>query len=282
MKIQESSREYRYTGKKNINKKKKVKRIIFWIKFSIISSLTITSIVLLLLSPLFNIKTIEVRGSKHYKEDDLIEASDLEFGANGFRTIGSSLGNILKFRYGNAEKKILEGRPYIKSAEARYILPDKIVINIVERNPAGVVPFYGSYLIVDNESYVLESLDKIDGYSLPLIKGLDFESFELGQALMLEDYEKFQSAMKITEEIAKSDQADDFKLLEKIDYIDISNPARVLLLYESRIIVNLGDLTDLSYRLDFLKQVLHKNLKKNEKGYLDFTTGENPSFMPEE
>jgi len=40
-------------------------------------------------------------------------------------------------------------------------------------------------------------------------------------------------------------------------------------------------LENLNYRISVLKHVLLKNLKKEDKGLLDFTVGQNPVFMPD-
>jgi cell division protein FtsQ len=56
---------------------------------------------------------------------------------------------------------------------------------------------------------------------------------------------------------------------------------RICIQLDSRILVNLGDLQDLDYRMAFLKEILLEKLNKNDKGTLNFTTGESPEFIPD-
>ena len=49
---------------------------------------------------------------------------------------------------------------------------------------------------------------------------------------------------------------------------------------DSRLVANYGDLYDISYRIKMSKQIIQKNIDKNEKGILDFTKGDYPVFIP--
>jgi len=256
------------------------KKAYLWLKFLLIFALTVAILVLTALSPLFNISSIEVIGNGHYEERDIVEASGIVAGSNGFKTIGNSFINFFTLRYGNAEERILKLLPYIKDVEARFIIPSTVRINVSERKPMAAVPYLGTNLIIDDEGYVLDTVVNSDS-GLPAVKGLKFEDFELGQALKVDNRKSLDQVIKLMKAIYDSDMNDKFKLGEIIDSIDASAEDKICVFIDSRIVANLGSLENLNYRISVLKHVLLKNLKKEDKGLLDFTVGQNPVFMPD-
>jgi cell division protein FtsQ len=259
----------------------KSKNIYKWLKSILIFALFTAILVLVGLSPAFNIKSIEVSGNKHYDSQDIVDVTDITIGSNGFRTIGSSLFNILTLRYGNAEKLILKARPYVKEVKVKFLPPSKVKIDLIERNPVAVVPYYGTGLIIDNEGYILGTEPAEERSGLPIIVGLKFENFELGQPIKLDDQLCLTQAFSVIKAVSESDKDDNFKIGELIESIDVSDENKVCLFIDSRIVVNLGNLKDLDYRIRLLKQLFLKNIKEEDKGLLDFTTGENVVFIPD-
>lgn len=270
-----------FNSKEQIKSESKFKRTYLWLKFILILCLFLATLVLAALSPLFNIDHIEVYGNRHYESRDIVDATGITVGSNGFKTIGSSLTNIFTLRYGNAEQSVLKYYPYVKDVKVRYIIPGKVRIEITERDPIAVVPYLGTSLIIDNEGYVLGTVKSTEKHNLPVVKGLRFEDFELGQALKVDNRESLDQVINVMKAVNSSDKEDRFKIKNLIKFIDASDKNRVCLFIDSRIVVNLGDLKDLDYRIRVLKQLFLKNFKKEDKGFLDFTTGENPVFMPD-
>ena len=46
--------------------------------------------------------------------------------------------------------------PYVKMIKINRVLPDKVVIDIIERDIMAYVPYVGSYLNIDEEGMILE------------------------------------------------------------------------------------------------------------------------------
>lgn len=280
MKTQEINYGEPQVQKKVKKKRKNSKRIIIWIKFILVTALLVTTVVLLALSPLFNITKIEVNGSQHYKQDDIIAASGIIIGSNGFKTIGSDIKNIFTFRYGIAEKNILKRYSYVKSVVVRFIVSGKVRVNIVERKPEAVVPYTGINLLIDREAYVLEAFDKKVSKSLPLIKGLKIKQFQVGQAIKIENTEAYTDAIELINRIKVLDEKSEFKMYKLINSIDVSDRGNIKLLLDSRLTVDFGNLSDLDYRIDFCKKIVFEKLLKEDRGFIDMTA-ENPSFTPQ-
>jgi len=269
-------------GGARFRRKKNAGRLISRLKFLLSAALVTAAFILLALSPLFNIRSIQVNGNRHYKAEEIIDISGVITGANGFKTIGSSVPDLFRLRYGKAEEALVKNCPYIKNATVRYVIPSNIVINIVEREPFMVVPYLGTNLVTDEEGVVLDTAENADKSGLPCVKGLTFGQFNLGQALKTDDPEVLRTSIRVISAIRDSDGENGFNFLRLVKYIDASNTNGIFLFVDSRLTVNLGDMQDLNYKISFLKQIYAKNLKKSDRGYLDFTNRKSPSFVPEE
>jgi len=268
-------------------KARRRKRRLKFFRSLLLSVLFVGTLVLLALSPLFNISSISVSGNIHYDANEIIGVTNLVVGNNWFRTNGWDVKSILLFRSIQAEKSIEEKCHYVKKASVRLGIPNKVNIALTERDPFVVSPYMDKYLIIDKEGYILDLKDDISGLNLPCVKGLGFDGCQLGQALNAEDSRKFDIYIKVVDEIKNLDNDnvyDSSKAIFKyVNYIDVSDWDNIGLMLDSRIKVNLGNYKKISnYRLSFLREVFFNKLDKNDKGYLDFTTGDTPSFIPEQ
>ena len=281
MKARTINEDLELLNKKRKKNQRAKKRFVFWLKLILTTGLLVTTLVLLALSPLFAVNRVEVRGAVHYSEESIISLSGAIKGENGFRQVGSSPGNIFMLRVGSAEQAIRLGCPYVKTVKVRYVLPGTIVIDVLERTAAAAVPFMGTSLLLDRDGYVLETLSTDSLQKLPSIKGLKFESFELGKKPEYVNPEAIQAAFRVLDEIKALDRNGSDKLYDAVDSVNVSDLSAVSFSLEYRLRVNLGDMQDLNYKLSSTKTIFEKNIKKEDKGILDFTSGENPVFTPE-
>ncbi|MCX7746968.1 MAG: FtsQ-type POTRA domain-containing protein [Clostridia bacterium] len=278
--IQEINEEPVFSEKKQ--KKRKFKKRFFWLKRILICVLFIATLVLLALSPLCNIGKIEVEGNKYCKKEEIVGATDIMVGKNAIKTIGNNIKNLFTLRYSKAEESIMKSNPYIKSAVVRYVLFDKIKIVIEEREPFGVIPFMGTNLIIDKEGIVLDTVNKNQSLNKPIINGIKFSAYELGQALKMERRDKFEDASTVLAKVMESDKQGTYKFYDRIKSIDASDAGKIRLLVDAKVTVNLGNTDNLEYKINFMKEIFKKHIRKEDRGILDFTTGENPNFIPEQ
>ncbi len=266
---------------KTDKRKKKIKRRLYWIKLILLLTLLSTTVVLLALSPLFNIKAIVVEGNMHHTKEELAGSTGIVIGLNGFRQFENDFGSILSLRYKDAEKRILENHSYIKDVKVRFLLPDKVKVIVSEREPFAVVHSGDINLLIDEEGYVLEASEETwAGY--PVITGLEFSGFRPGQALEPANRDRIKKAKHVLETLEYLDKNSSFKITERLDYIDVAQLKNICIKFDSRILIKLGDLQDMEYKVTFMKEILQNKLGPHEKGTLDFTTGENPEFIPGE
>ena len=261
-------------------RKRRQQRILRTIRFALVTALFVITIVYASLSPFFNIEKITSDGSAHYDGAILAAASGVRTGRNGFRLLfGSSTFSGI-FRIGDAERNIMKSCPYVKQAKVRYFIPSTIHIEATEREPAAVLDMNGTRLLIDREGYLLEIEPEADSTKLPVIRTTQLKSADPGSKLDISD-EMLLSAFKVFDTINEVDSANEDKLIDDIDYVDASDPFNICVSVESRITVNFGKAEDLHYKINAASSIIRKNIKKTERGTLDFSTDSDPVFTPE-
>lgn len=260
--------------RENERRKRSLKRLIGFLALLI---LILGTTVLIALSPTFNIGTITVNGNSRYEAEEIINVSCIEEGQNGFAALGPGIEQILSLRYAEAENRIKESLPYIKNAVVKYIIPDTIRISLMERKPFCYIQYFGTYILIDREGFVLETEQTPKG--LPIIKGCNIKGMEIGHALQPDDSENFERVASLIEAIQESDMEADPDLLKTADYFELSG-REIHFLLDSRIMVKIDDRNDTLYTVELLREIIIKNIPEDEKGILDFTQGKNPTFMP--
>mgnify|MGYP000899912096 FL=1 len=237
-------------------------------------------LVLVMFSPMFNIKEIQVFGTSYYSAEGIIATSGIETGINGFKNVGGSIDRFLTLRYGDIEQAIKDKLPYVKDVAVKFVIPDILRIYITERTPACVVKYLDVLLLVDEEGYVLESLKNITDYNFPKISGLDLTGFCVGQKLYMQKPAQFENIMKLIDLLKETD-TEEFSLANKISSYEVNGQGELRILYDSRILVNLGKMVKMDYKISMLREILMKNIGADETGLLDFSIGNNPVFTPE-
>lgn len=239
--------------RKIAKKKKRVKRIIKWTSLALI---IIAGAIFAFASPLFNITQIEVINTNLLSKDKVISLSGIKKDQNIFRFLKSDV-----------IKKIKED-PYVQDVKINRQLPNKVQIDIEERQRNFSLEFLNGYAYINNQGYILEiSQDKLN---LPVINGASTEENNItpGKRLEQKDLEKLEVAIKIMT-IAKENELD-----EKVTSIDISNKNEYILYLESeKKTVYLGNQENLTTKMLYTKKIIEKESGNEGTIYVngDFT-----------
>lgn len=279
MKVPKTINVRESSHKKHKSKNSK-NRILRFIKTLLVMALFITTIIYASLSPLFDVKKIVVTASLHYDSEALVKASGIQKGANGFRQLFQEKGKFYALRIGFAEKAIMRECPYVKSVIVRFAIPSTVAIETIERTAYAVIEINGTSLLVDKDGYLLEIDPVLGEIELPVIKGVEIKEYRPGEKLRLQD-DLLLSAFKVFDTIKEVDRNSTFKLMPSVDYVDIGDVYNIGISLQSRIYVNLGEPEDLNYKINTVQTIFSKNIKKNDRGKLDFSIDENPVFIPE-
>lgn len=220
---------------KSIKNRKKI------IKTLILLALIISAIVFALLSPVFNVKEINISGNKQISEKELKDLSGVQINENIFKMQSRKISaNIRK----NA---------YINEVKVHKVLPGTIQIKVIEREPSYLLEYGNGYVYVSNQGYMLEisSIKK----ELPILEGTSTakEDYKTGNRLNEADLTKLGNVIKIM------DSAQNNNIVNLITKIDISDSSDYILHFETEgKIAHLGDCSNLETRMLFLVGILEK------------------------
>lgn len=245
------------TKNKKVKMRKNAKIILYIILFVVI-------FILLINSPLFNVKKIEVEGNETVSDDKIISLSGLQL-----------YNNIFSFN----KLEIIENvkqNAYIEDADISRKLPSTVIVNVVERAPKYMLQFADSYVYINNQGYMLEiSNEKLD---IPILIGFttDLSNIKAGNRINVEDLKKMDMVIKIYEAAKSNDLG---HLVTKIDISDEKNYTIILESEGKK--VYLGDCSDLNTRILYLKAILEKSPGKKGEVFLNVDlNSQNVYFRP--
>ena len=230
---------------KAIKKRKKVLKIL---KCLTLLAIVIGGIVYALLSPIFNVKEIEVVGNSKISSEIITSLSGINIDQNMF-----------SFRTSESKEKIKQNA-YIDTVDIHRNLPDKISIEVTERKATYMIKFGNAYAYITTQGYILEiTNEKAD---IPVLIGYETidEKIQEGNRLDTSDLEKLNDILKIMEAASNSSQ----KLTTLITQIDIFDRTNyIIYLEKEKKQIYFGDVTNLSTKILWIDQILEEE-KKNE------------------
>lgn len=241
--------------KQILKRKKRIKRIVKNITLLLI---VVAGIIFALVSPIFNIEKIEVLNNAQISSDTIISLSQLSLGQN-----------IFKFNKNKTEKNI-RTNAYIENVKIERKIPNKIEIQVEERQRDYNVEFLNGYAYINKQGYILEkSQEKLD---LPTIQGISTEEEQIveGNRLNSEDLEKLETVIQIMSTCKNYD------LDTKVTTINIENKDEYsLYMEEEKKTIYLGNKNNLSNKMLYVKTIIEKNQGKEGYIYVDGDTNNN-------
>lgn len=229
-------------AKENLEQSEKIKRpsnFRAFVKWIILIIALIIALLFFLMSPLFNLSQIDVVNNQKLSRETIISLSNLEIGQNVFKTMKAKI------------RKNIKENAYVEEVAIKRKLPNTIEISIKERKASYMIEFANSYAYINNQGYILEvSETKIE---VPIIVGYTTkeEDIKPGSRLSENDLERLQMVLKITE-IANSNGIGNY-----ITRINIENKQNyTLIMDEKKKTIYLGDATNLSNKMLYLKAIL--------------------------
>ena len=213
----------------------------------------------LLNAPFLAISQIAVTGNGTVSDEEILSAGGLAVGQNFFSLSG---------------KKAHEGiskLPLIAQASITKNFPDKVTVTVRERISRAYVamPSRNVFLLVDEEGYVLSALPAMTE-ELPLVSGVSFDSFMIGESLDEYIDANFSRVIVFASLLNKYG-------LDIVSKIDLSNSANVILSLGD-VTVHFGQLTELDKKVQDLVSMVDR-LPEKANGLLDMSvSGQMPVF----
>lgn len=206
-------------------------------KAALVISGIVLAILLFLASPFFHIQDLVIQGNHR------IASADIET-----RLGLTNSSNILMFNTGTARRRVLSNL-YIADVHFARELPGRLVVTVLERRPSAYVPHMGSFLILDDTGRVLEITGTVSE-PLPLLEGLQFSRYQLGEVLDVANAVDFDNVVLYTQLLVTHG------LIYDITHINVSNPNNI------RILVNylefhVGGIADADEKVRTIVEMLY-------------------------
>ncbi|MEM1485389.1 FtsQ-type POTRA domain-containing protein [Oscillospiraceae bacterium PP1C4] len=217
---------------------------------------------ILSLTVFFRIEKLSVAGTTKYAAQEIIDQSGIKVGDNLFRVSEDKVS-----------KQLVEKFPYVEAVTLKRTFPPSLTIQITQAKPLGAVDTPTGFLIIGRSGRVLEIGAQTLPEDMTVVSGMYLYNPQVGKVLG-EGYKKDEQA-----EAEKEQEA--FKMLtylvdavaqtsfERITMVDFSDRLNMMLIYDNRIMIELGSELNLSYKLKFAKRVITDELEPSFEGILD-------------
>lgn len=238
--------------KVRVIRKKRKRRFVFLIIFIPLVVFLINK------SEILNINEIVINNNNNVEKNDILLISGIEEGEN-----------IFSVAVDKASRNI-NSIPYIEVAHVNRELPNKIIIDVLEREEKMQIFIGGKYQIIGRYGFVLSEIDEADP-DLLILENISNKKFEVGSNI----YKELGS-----DEIRDFfNEINDLNLFTRINSINFDDKDDIRILKGEKEI-HFGDLNDSKYKVKLLNEVL---IDIEDKG-LDYkeiimNRGENPIII---
>ena len=220
-------------------------------------------IVLLFMTPIFNIRSVSVEGNRLVTAEQFQEKLKPLVGENLLRTGGGKI------------RKTLKTIPYIDTVEVqKKLFPPSVKVVVTEYVPAAIVRAEGNSLLVNSDLRVLtDSGEQVE--PVPTVTGFNVSSYKMGEVLKTDDNENKEIVMTALSTLEATG------LLDKVIEINVNDIADITMNYDNRITVKCGTQLDLERKLRLFREtVISNSLAENARGTMDLSEPGKAVYTP--
>lgn len=234
-------------------KRRQRKQLAFLIALVLVASV----ISIVLLTPAFNIKKIEVHGNSVLKDEQIIRSSGITKGVNIF---GVSLSEA---------KDNLKSMGYIESVKIKRSLPSTIRISIVEEVGVAYLNAEEGFVIITADGRCIDITDGTDEKKnvktpdFPLVKGMKEVKYKEGSIITSENETQLEALFTCLHEFSK------YGYIFDIREIDMSDISDIRFYYRTKdLCVTIGTPEKVGYKMECFGPILSE-LGENPTGYIN-------------
>ncbi len=264
--------EERQLRVKQLKRKRNIRKAIVIIGFLLVLSIIVSPILIL---TLFRVKSFTVEGTSAYTNEELVSASGIALGKNLlFADLDEAADNI---------EKLL---PYTDNVYLTKKLPDEVIIRYETTEKAFAIGMSnGLYALTDSNLKVLEITGNRPA-DVALIVGAVPYKAETGEVaafdVMKEDEKEKEFVDETLALLREITGAIDENGMKDISLISISERNDIYLIYQERIVLKLGNSSELSSKLSLGSKVINSenNIDPFQYGAIDLTVITEAVFNP--
>jgi cell division protein FtsQ len=238
-------------------RKASLRRYLTIFKVILIASFVVYALYFFSQSQFFALKEIDVRGQKHLTPGEVSGESGLGKGTN-----------IFQLNLDQARKRLLTD-PWIAAATLRCQLPNRVEIDIEERQPVALLLAGQRWLVLDRSGVCIDSAVSLRLYSLPIITGLTPDTTDPGKRV---------SASPVLQAVLT---AMDLSVEDFFSEVDIANPNSLVAYTRDGIPVLLGDSHDLHAKLLTAQSLIVNMTGTGAVAYMDLRSAQAPAVKYE-
>lgn len=250
-------------SKRNLERRKKRRRNKI-IGYTVVIILIIAAAIALSLTVFFKIQSINVTGDDIYNGETIVAASGLNVGENMFKSSKKDISN-----------KLETSLPYIESVHVKRSPTGNVTLAITAAKAELAIDCGEGYILLNKNGKVLEDGVVSINEDVTTVTASAIVTATPGDVIVFENEQDTQTLKDIKSII-------DSKQIEKITDINITQNSSVVLTYDMRITLEVGMVSTLEQKIDFIKATLDK-LNSDDPGFegsIDFTV-ENKAFVNE-
>ena len=241
--------KYTKTPTKKTRKKKKAKKVCL-----ILLALMMVAIicVVLLNTLLFPIENISIENAENtiYTAEEILNASGVNKGDKLFGVKETKINRILT-----------EKLPYLKEVKITRNFPSSITISVLPETAKFSINLNGKYTVISEDYKALEKTVEHKENTIKVF-GVQIENAEIGDYVNFKDENMKDVFLQIIDYTSKYEIA--------ITGLDLSVQTQLKVVINDTITANLGSITDIEYKAQYLKSML-KNINQNERGIIDLS-----------
>lgn len=243
--LRRKKRRNRNLRMRNLRRGNRTLHYILIITFLLAAGITLS------LTVFFQIDSVTAVGTDKYPPDDIVAASGIQVGDNMFRVDSKAV-----------TENILDKFPYIESVEVTRKLPHAIQLQLTQCVAAGALSDGGDYLIIARDGKVLERGLVFIPEDIPLIKGIKTGGAKPGDTLG----DEAADALRMLDYLFKAIDETGFG---EITNVNLADPYNMKVVYENRLLINLGTESDLPAKLNFIKETIDNGISKDAQGLIN-------------
>lgn len=246
-----------YKSKHRVDKKVRYGKLrLYFLIFFLLSAIIF---IILFKTNFFEINSIFVNNNDALSKEEVISYSGIQIGEN-----------IFKIKLSETRDKIIKS-PLVKDVTIKRKLPNKLLIDVIERKKLAAVSYMGIYFIIDNEGVILYTSHDID--DICVVEGFEFESFLEGESIKVKNEEDLKEAIALCTLIENSD----FGFKPKIVY----NNENITLYINENFKVKFGNGENLSKRFTIFQAIYDDLVNKSvDTGTVDISHDGYPTYSP--
>jgi cell division protein FtsQ len=193
------------------------------------------------------IRHVKVEGGEIYSKQEIISSamSDRFSYRMLYFFVKSQLGALITL-------------PFTQEIDVEWNSPTSVTLHVYDKTISGCVKYMGKYIYFDKDGVVLQSLtDTMDG--VPIVTGIKFGKFALGEAFDVDDDTLFDTIMNLSSLIAHYNVP-----VNQIKFDD-----KAVTIYSGKVQVYLGEKDFYDDDMAVLASVLKKTNKKGLSGTIN-------------